>query len=64
MILFSPIEEGSVIRVGTGTSRGYKNKGTEPMVFICIQTEESKEPLKTGHDADFLQSSQSKVKTL
>ena len=50
-----PIEEGSVIRVGTGASRGYKNTGTEPLVVICIQTKESKEPLKTGHDADFLQ---------
>ncbi|KAH0791981.1 cupin domain-containing protein [Histomonas meleagridis] len=50
-----PIEEGSVIRVGTGASRCYKNTGTEPLVIICIQTKESKEPLKTGHDAEFLQ---------
>ncbi|KAH0795690.1 cupin domain-containing protein [Histomonas meleagridis] len=50
-----PIEEGSVIRVGTGASRCYKNTGTEPLVIICIQTIENKEPLKTGHDAEFLQ---------
>ncbi|KAH0795276.1 cupin domain-containing protein [Histomonas meleagridis] len=41
-----PIEEGSVIRVGTGTSRAYKNTGTEPSVVICIQTIENKEPRK------------------
>ncbi|KAH0785843.1 cupin domain-containing protein [Histomonas meleagridis] len=50
-----PIEEGSVVRVGTGASRCYKNTGTEPLVIICIQTIENKEPLKTGHDAEFLQ---------
>ncbi|KAH0792297.1 cupin domain-containing protein [Histomonas meleagridis] len=50
-----PIEEGSVIRVGTGASRCYKNTGTEALVIICIQTKESKETLKTGHDAEFLQ---------
>ena len=50
-----PIEEGSVVRVGTGASRCYKNTGTEPLVIICIQTKENKEPLKTGHDAEFLQ---------
>ena len=50
-----PIEEGSVVRIGTGTSLCYKNTGTEPLVIICIQTKESKEPLKTGHDCEFPQ---------
>ena len=38
-----PIQEGSVIRIGTNASRCYKNTGTEPLIIICIQTKEYKE---------------------
>ncbi|KAK8891588.1 hypothetical protein M9Y10_028801 [Tritrichomonas musculus] len=36
-----PIEEGSVVRVGTGVSRGIKNTGKVPLVYLCIQTTEN-----------------------
>lgn len=36
-----PIEEGSVVRVGTGASRNLKNTGTVPLVFLCVQTMEN-----------------------
>ena len=35
-----PIQEGSVVRVGTGVSRGMKNTGSTPMAYICVQTTE------------------------
>ena len=36
-----PIEEGSVVRVGTEASRGMKNTGKVPMIYICVQTTEN-----------------------
>ena len=36
-----PIEEGSVVRVGTGASRSMKNTGTVPLVYLCVQTTEN-----------------------
>lgn len=36
-----PIEEGSVVRVGTGVSRSMKNTGKVPLVYLCIQTTEN-----------------------
>lgn len=36
-----PIEEGSIVRVGTGVSRSMKNTGKVPLVYICIQTTEN-----------------------
>ena len=36
-----PIEEGSIVRVGTGASRNIKNTGNVPLVFICVQTMEN-----------------------
>lgn len=35
-----PIEEGSVVRVGTEASRGLKNTGKVPLVYLCVQTME------------------------
>ena len=35
-----PIQEGSIVRVGTGVSRALKNTGSSPMVYICVQTTE------------------------
>lgn len=36
-----PIEEGSVVRVGTEASRGLKNTGKVPLVYLCVQTTEN-----------------------
>ena len=36
-----PIEEGSVVRVGTEASRGMKNTGSVPMIYLCVQTTEN-----------------------
>lgn len=35
------IEEGSVVRVGTEASRGIKNTGKVPLVYLCVQTTEN-----------------------
>ena len=50
-----PIEEGSIIRVGTGASRCYKNTGTEQLVVICVQTKENKEQIPVMQDCEFPQ---------
>ena len=36
-----PIEEGSVVRVGTGVSRSIKNTGKVPLVYLCVQETEN-----------------------
>ena len=36
-----PVEEGSVVRVGTDATHGLKNTGTIPLVYLCVQTTEN-----------------------
>lgn len=36
-----PVEEGSVVRVGTEAVRGMKNTGDVPLVYVCVQTTEN-----------------------
>lgn len=47
-----PIEEGSVVRVGTGASRDIKNTGTVPMVYICIRTMENSYQANIPNECD------------
>lgn len=50
-----PIEEGSIVRVGTGASRCYKNTGTEPLVIICVQTKQYEKQIPIMQDCEFPQ---------
>lgn len=47
-----PIEEGSIVRVGTGTSRDIKNTGSVPMVYICIRTMENSYQANIPNECD------------
>lgn len=47
-----PIEEGSVVRVGTGASRNLKNTGTVPLVYICVQTMENSYQAQIPNECD------------
>lgn len=47
-----PIEEGSVIRVGTGASRSMKNTGSVPLVYICVQTMENSYQANIPNECD------------